>query len=179
MGTAPERCWLLWDGECEICRRAAGWVARHDRRKIFRIMPYQSVSSPPMTPELYERCGHSVQVVRSSGAMLAGGQAVAFVLGQIGWRRLGTLLGLGPVTTLTEWFYQGIANNRGLIGRLAFRRGCSDRPTRRGGRPASVRSDGGGGGCERSRAPASAPDQIAGSSESRVEFSPVLRRRSP
>ena len=79
------RHWILWDGDCGLCKRTVAWIRRRDRDRRFRTTPYQEASSPPMTPELNAACGRAVHVVQSDGTILRAGRAVLFILEEIGW----------------------------------------------------------------------------------------------
>ena len=113
--------WLLWDGNCDFCRRAAGWVERRDRGRRFRVAPYQEAPSPPMTPALREACQRAVHVIRADGRVLAGGRAWIFVLHRLGWRRTARVLARWPLRSLVELGYRVVAANRPLFGRFLFR----------------------------------------------------------
>src|SRR5258708_4527248 len=76
--------WLLWDGDCGLCRRAAAWVKRKDLQEVFVIVPYQDALTPPMTPDLREACKRAVHVVTDDGTLIRAGKATLFILEQIG-----------------------------------------------------------------------------------------------
>lgn len=116
------RDWLLIDGECGFCRRAAGWVRRHDRQERFRIVPYQEAPSPPMTAALHAACQQAMHVVTANGRTLRAGRAALYVLAAIGYRRLARLLSLPPLGVLVELGYRVVATHRPLFGRLFFTR---------------------------------------------------------
>ena len=44
-GEGDGRNWVLWDGECGLCRRFAEWVEREDRGQRFRVVPFQQAPS--------------------------------------------------------------------------------------------------------------------------------------
>jgi predicted DCC family thiol-disulfide oxidoreductase YuxK len=117
-----EPTWILWDGQCAFCQRWIEWVRSHDRNGRFRAVPFQEVPSPPMTPELYQRCRRAVQVLTPDGTIRGGGEAVAFILRHVGYARLGRLLSWRPIAPLTECGYRVVARNRGLLGRILIRR---------------------------------------------------------
>jgi len=113
--------WLLWDGGCDFCRRAAAWVERHDRAGRFRVVPFQDAPSPPMTLALREACGRAVHVLRADGRVLVGGRACVFVLHRLGWRRTARVLACWPLVSLVELGYRVVAAKRPLFGRFLFR----------------------------------------------------------
>ena len=129
LGKVPmmdERYWLIWDGECGLCRRAVHWVEQRDRHKIIRTSPYQNTPSPPMTPDLEQMARGAVVVVGPAGQRISGGRAVLFVLGKLGWKRTARIMSAGPMAVITEWGYRRVANNRALIGRMLFGRSCAN-----------------------------------------------------
>lgn len=124
------RHWLLWDGDCGVCRAAAGWVARHDRTGRFTVVAWQRAPSPPMTAELARACQRAVQVLPREGLRLGGDAAVLFILGELGWPRLARLGRCVPFRWLIAGGYRLVARHRGWVSRvLGLSRGCSvDRP---------------------------------------------------
>jgi predicted DCC family thiol-disulfide oxidoreductase YuxK len=113
-----DRHLLLWDGECGFCRRCVRWMRERDRAGLFETVPYQELSSPPMTPDLAQACARAVHVFTRDGARLRGGRAVLFVTEQLGWRRTSRVLGLPPLVWLVELGYRLVARNRRLVSRL-------------------------------------------------------------
>jgi predicted DCC family thiol-disulfide oxidoreductase YuxK len=113
--------WLIWDGNCEFCRRSVAWVKARDRDHVFRALPYQDAPSPPMTPELLERARHAVQVVLPDGTEIEAGRAVAFVLNALGYRRLARMMGWRWMRPLIEMGYRWVARNRGWLGKFLLK----------------------------------------------------------
>jgi len=114
--------WLIWDGDCGLCRRSVQWVQDRDSRQVFRVSPYQDTPSPPMTPELRERAKRAVQVVKPDGSIIEAGRAAAYILETIGWTLSARLMMFPVFRPLTEWGYRRVANNRQFFGRFLFRR---------------------------------------------------------
>lgn len=112
--------WVLWDGDCDFCRRVAGWIGRKDREQSFELVQYQEAPSPPMTPALRKACEQALHVVTSEGAVLSGGRACLFILEGLGWRALARFLALPPFVWGVEFFYRAVAANRRLFSRLRF-----------------------------------------------------------
>ena len=79
-----------------------------------------------MTPTLRDQSRKAVQVVTSDGKILSAGAACAFVLEQIGYRRLGRFMMWQGARPIVEWGYRRAANNRSWIGRLIFGKQCID-----------------------------------------------------
>ncbi len=112
------RQWVLWDGQCGLCRAAADWVRRRDRGGRLAVVAWQQAPSPPMTPALEAACRQAVQVVTRDGRVLAGAEAVVFVLGEVGWRRSARLLSRPPFRWVLGWGYRRVARHRGALSRL-------------------------------------------------------------
>jgi predicted DCC family thiol-disulfide oxidoreductase YuxK len=110
--------WIVWDGECGVCRRSVEWALAHDPHDQFRAIPYQEVSSPPMTPTLREACRAAVHVRTRDGRWLRGGRACLFVLERIGWPRLARLAALPPLVWAVEAGYMVVAHNRAFFSHL-------------------------------------------------------------
>ena len=113
---------LIWDGECGFCRNAVCWLLRHDHDARFKAVPYQDLSSPPMTPALRQQAERAVQVITPRGQQLSGGRAVLFVLAQVGWRPgLVRFASQRPFVWAVELGYGIVARNRSLFSRFLFR----------------------------------------------------------
>jgi predicted DCC family thiol-disulfide oxidoreductase YuxK len=117
-----EKHWLLFDGDCDMCRRSAAWVRRRDMQRQFEIVAYQSAPSPPMTPTLAAACEKAIHVVRADGTILRAGRACLFILERIGWGRWARLLTVPPFLWLVELGYWIVARNRSFFARFLFRR---------------------------------------------------------
>ncbi|MBI2087550.1 MAG: DUF393 domain-containing protein [Deltaproteobacteria bacterium] len=114
--------WVLWDGACAFCRRAALWVKRKDLEHRFEIVAYQEAPSPPMTPALYSACQEALHVVTMEGKVLRSGRACLFILEGLGWRSLARFLRWPPLVWIVELCYRLVAANRWLFSRIVFRR---------------------------------------------------------
>jgi len=112
------RHWVLWDGDCGLCRAAADWVRRRDRGGRLAVAAWQRAPSPPMTEALAAACRQAVQVVTRDGTVLAGAEAVAFVLGEVGWPRWARLLTRPPLRWVLRQAYAWLARHRGALSRL-------------------------------------------------------------
>lgn len=113
---------LIWDGECGFCRNALTWLLRHDHDARFRPVPYQELSSPPLTPKLRQQATRAVQVITPDGEQISAGRAVLFVLRQVGWRPvLVRLASRRPCVWAVELGYWVVARNRSAFSRFLFR----------------------------------------------------------
>ncbi len=114
---------VLWDGQCGLCRRCAGWAARKDTQERLTLMPYQEAPSPPMTPELSKACERDMHVVRPDGSILKGGDAALHVLRALpGWWRIpAALFSVPPFIWAVRLGYRMVADNRSMWSRVLFR----------------------------------------------------------
>jgi predicted DCC family thiol-disulfide oxidoreductase YuxK len=117
--------WLIWDGECGFCRECINWVQKHDTLKKFIPITFQTAPSPPMTRGLLEQSRQAVQVVTSEGQIISAGAACAFLLHEIGYKKLGRVMRLWGVRTVVEWGYNLVANKRDFFGRFVFGKTCA------------------------------------------------------
>jgi predicted DCC family thiol-disulfide oxidoreductase YuxK len=130
MKTNPQdgkpRHWLIFDGDCGMCRRCAHWVMRHDKRHQFVSAPFQNTPSPPMTPQLKRACEDAVHVVTRDGRILRAGVAVMFILRAIlprPWGFLPRILSGAPWIWPIEAGYKWVAENRPCAARFFFPNG--------------------------------------------------------
>ena len=106
--------WLLWDGDCDFCRRAAAWLADRDTRHILTIIPYQEAPAPPMTPSLRVQASRQVQVMTPFGYHYSGAEAILFALQSVGWHAgIMRLARHRPFLWGAEAAYWVVARNRG------------------------------------------------------------------
>jgi predicted DCC family thiol-disulfide oxidoreductase YuxK len=68
---------LIWNGDCGFCRRAAAFVARHDRAGAFELRTSQELGLGTLP---------AVRVESASGRTLDGGRACLFIAGAL-WPR--------------------------------------------------------------------------------------------
>jgi len=104
---------LLYDGGCRFCRFAARVAARADRRRRLAFLTLRDPEAEALLAGVPEgRRFESVRLAEPGGALLAGGAAVAAVLGHL---VAGPLRRLGP---LLEPSYALVSRHRGRLGRL-------------------------------------------------------------
>lgn len=116
-----QTAWVLWDGACNLCQRAATWAKRRDQTGRLRVLAYQEAPWPPMTPALFAACAHAVHVVTIDGRVLRAGRAALFVLAHTRYRRWARLLGFPPLIWGVELGYQIVAAHRPFFARFLFR----------------------------------------------------------
>lgn len=112
---------LLWDGECGFCQHMVEVLKRRDRNGVFKACKFQLCPSPPMHPDLYERCKSALYVVTESGMELRGAKAVLFLYELTGWGFFAKLLGTPPFLWIIQLGYWLVARNRGLISKWFFK----------------------------------------------------------
>ena len=74
-----------------------------------------------MTEDLREACKTAIHVMTTDGRLLRGGAAAAFLLGQLGYRRLSWLLTRPPGSWLMRLGYLILSRNRRFFARFMFR----------------------------------------------------------
>ena len=113
--TASGKATILYDGDCALCRRFAGWVRRHDRRERFDPVPYQNAA---IAEDLRLECEGAVHVVTPSGRTLRAGRAVLFILYGLGYRRTARVFARAPLLWAVELGYRIVASNRSVAAWL-------------------------------------------------------------
>lgn len=111
---------VLWDGECNFCRRVSYWVQRANRDRSLQTCPYQECPWPPMTPELASACEKAVHVLTADGRTLRAGRAALFILKRCGFGFIARLLRLPPFIWGVEIAYRIVAGHRDFFARFLF-----------------------------------------------------------
>jgi predicted DCC family thiol-disulfide oxidoreductase YuxK len=93
---SDERGLLLFDGDCGICSWLARRAAIIDRKRRFRIEPYQAFDESALLAHglTYEACGRAVQLITPRGRVRSGAFAVN-----------GFLVAYMPYRVLVPWLY--------------------------------------------------------------------------
>jgi predicted DCC family thiol-disulfide oxidoreductase YuxK len=103
---------LVFDGDCGFCTRAAELVPTL-RLRVDEVVAYQLTDLPRLglTPAA---CAAALQWVADDGTTAAGHRAVARLLlnSGVGWRLVGALLLLPPISWLAAAVYKLVADNR-------------------------------------------------------------------
>ncbi len=118
MSFAEKPYLLVWDGECETCRRCVVWVVTKDEKNAILPLTPRGVPSPPMTEELHARAKEAVLLLTPEGRALSGGRACIEVLRLLGRERTARLLGRPSLAGCVEAAYRAAARTRGWWGRL-------------------------------------------------------------
>ncbi len=118
----PQRAILLYDGDCGVCTRLAGFVARRLRpgapegTLAYEISAYQDADLQPLglTPA---QCEAALQWVDSGGRIFRAQDAVArLLLASAAWARpLGMVLLAPGVHALAGLIYRAVAANRSRL----------------------------------------------------------------
>ena len=117
--THDEREWILFDGECDFCRRIVNRVGRKDRKDVFKIIPYKEARHPALTPDVRNDCERSVHVIRRDGTVLRAGVACLYVAYKLGWRWANPLA-KPPFIWPIEAAYRVVADNRQVFSKFLF-----------------------------------------------------------
>lgn len=107
---------LLYDGDCPLCRRAAGWVRANTRPGAVDPVPCQDPDRAVRFPQVSDAdCMAAMQLVQHDGVVHAGERALPHLLGQATqrrWRVVGRLLRIPGVLWVARPIYALIARNR-------------------------------------------------------------------
>lgn len=113
---------VLYDGECNMCRRMVAWCKRRDVHDRMDFVPSQMGPAHIMTPELVKSTEESVHVVTTDGRTLKAGRAVLHIFGKLGWTRFERFFSWGPILAIVEFFYGIVARNRIAFSKVLFLR---------------------------------------------------------
>lgn len=112
---------LVYDGDCRVCKKAVGAVARWDRRHEIELLPAQnpcvSARFPWIPPQAY---ADAMQLIGPGGRTTQGADAIEELLRILprGWM-LGWIFKLPLVGWLADKLYRWFARNR-------YRFGCGE-----------------------------------------------------
>jgi predicted DCC family thiol-disulfide oxidoreductase YuxK len=114
-GMEARRPVLLYDGDCGICTRLAGFVVRRLRPR-YAVSAYQDADLPTYGLTAAQ-CDAALQFADAAGRAHAAQNAVARLLlaAAPGWRPLGALLLLPGVNQLAGLVYRWVARNRARL----------------------------------------------------------------
>ena len=117
-GVSPKRAIVLYDGDCGVCTRLAGFVARWLRPSggAYEISAYQDAELQPLGLTAAQ-CDAALQWVDASGRVSAGQDAVArLLLASAAWARpMGAVLLAPGVNGLAGVVYRAVAANRSRL----------------------------------------------------------------
>ena len=111
---------LLWDGDCNMCKKASHWFKYWDKRKEFVSFPYQEAPSPPMNEQLFASCKHGIHIVKPDGEVINKGKAAMFALERFGWGGFARAMTYPPFIWFVELGYWFVAENRPWLSNILF-----------------------------------------------------------
>lgn len=109
---------LLWDGQCDFCRRSVEWLEKKAKGKLTPLAYQQQVSWLP--PEVYSDCKNQFYLRTPSGEYLGGGEAVIKLFEVMGWKLLFRFLKLPGLRQLTKLLYRFVARRRNFLNKILF-----------------------------------------------------------
>ena len=114
MGPGQGLTYLFYDGDCGICRGAAGFTAKRDASHLIHFAPLGGVTFKRLVPlDLRTGLPDSLVVLTPGGGLLTRSGAVIHLLHRMGpiWRLAGLLLTWIPIR-LRDWIYDQVARRR-------------------------------------------------------------------
>lgn len=128
MSEIGPQAYMLFDGDCGVCTYSAELAKRIDRKKRYRIEPYQSFPEEQLRRWglSYEQCARKVQVISSRGRIYRGAFGINyFLFGYFPWSLLVVLVYAIPVVLLLELIgYALVAKHRHRISRWFGLKAC-------------------------------------------------------
>jgi predicted DCC family thiol-disulfide oxidoreductase YuxK len=117
---------LIYDGDCEFCRRQVRWVERRDTRRRIRAVPFQSAELSRLGVSR-AAAEEAMQLVSPEGTVWSGAAAAREVLRLLPrWRAASFTFGLPGAMAVAERVY-------GWVARRRHRLGCGSEACQRGG----------------------------------------------
>ena len=120
--------YLLFDGDCGVCTYSAELAKQIDRKKRFRIEPYQRFPEEQLRRWglSYEQCARKVQVLSRRGRAHSGAFGINyFLFSYFPWSLLVILVYAIPVLLLLELIgYALVAKHRHRISRWFGLKAC-------------------------------------------------------
>ncbi len=106
---------LVWDGNCKFCQKCINWlISKGGKKKIFFI-PFQEIPHPPMSDEFKKECMQSIQFLKPTHEIFAGGDAISEILFAIGYMNIATMMRKPKLRKLSNYLYDFIAKQRSLL----------------------------------------------------------------
>lgn len=106
---------LIYDGDCEFCRRSIAWYQAHDGGHI-NYLPRQSPERTQRFPQLNDpKHQGSIQLVMPNGDIRSGEFGIATALTLLSgwqWRSLGYFIKAPGILFFAHIIYKWIAKNR-------------------------------------------------------------------
>ena len=128
MKDIERQAYMLFDGDCGVCTYSAERAKRIDRKKRFRIEPYQHFPEAQLRRWglSYEQCARKVQVLSRRGRVHSGAFGINyFLIGYFPWSLLVILVYAIPVLLLLELLgYAMVAKYRHRISQWFGLKAC-------------------------------------------------------
>lgn len=121
-GREPGKAFLIYDGECSVCRNAVEWIRARAAPGTFEYLSCHSEDLPRRFPEIEKNaCLSAMHLVLQDGSVLAGELAIPEILLRLRrFRWAATLLRLPFASGISRAFYRRFAARRHAISRLLF-----------------------------------------------------------
>src|SRR5574341_15521 len=107
--------YLIYDGDCVVCRNSANILKRLDTKELFTVVPYQDLKNLHLTIPSYLQFDSEIHLYTKTGEILKGPRAVIYVLKSTPFKWFGLFLGLPFVLPFTREVYYAFASNRYLF----------------------------------------------------------------
>lgn len=111
----PEAAWVLFDGECDLCKSAVQRVQRRDKKRQFRFSPFQSVPKSLIPDAIRGECRRELKVRMPGGTWISGARASLYLLELTGWGAFARLLARPPAIWVASVVYWLIARLRRVL----------------------------------------------------------------
>lgn len=124
-GTASERAVLIYDGECPVCAKAAGWIRFRSLPEAFEFLSCHSEERAGRFPFIkQEACLDAMHLVLPDGTVFVGERALPEILRRLrGYRWAAALFRLPGVEMFSRAFYRWFARNRFHVSKAFFSAG--------------------------------------------------------
>ncbi len=110
----PSRNVLIYDAECRLCVSSKEWVARWDRRRRIRFLPFQDPQAKERVPDLAGMaCMDAMRFIDAHGNTTSGVDAFRKMLPLLPFGRpISLLFYLPGFSRLAAKVYHHVAENR-------------------------------------------------------------------
>jgi predicted DCC family thiol-disulfide oxidoreductase YuxK len=106
---------IVYDGECEVCRRLAAWARTRSRGRSIRFLSCVRASERYAPALRREQCGTAAAAIPRAGAPRFGADALALLAAQLGYRSAARLLSSRATAPLARLGYAIVSRHRGLL----------------------------------------------------------------
>ncbi len=128
MMESGKQAYLLFDGDCGICSWSAEKVQRMDRRGLFAVQPYQSITAAELQKFglTYQDCEKKMQVITRAGKVWPGAFGVNYFFWHYWpWKLLvGLIYAIPPVLVAEIIIYAWVARHRHQLSKWFGLKAC-------------------------------------------------------